>query len=91
MAKGKKGKGKASNLTDEERFQKEQEKAAAEEAERIAQQQMILNYLKQKLAQEEKYSNYKIFLVLSASKRTNTETYYAQIDTKLIINRSKSS
>jgi len=56
MAKGKKGKGKASNLTDEERFQKEQEKAAAEEAERIAQQQMILNYLKQKLAQEEKYS-----------------------------------
>ena len=34
MAKGKKGK-KNSNLTDEERFQKEQEKAAAEEAERI--------------------------------------------------------
>merc|ERR1712126_196175 len=55
MAKGKKGK-KNSNLTDEERFQKEQEKAAAEEAERIAQQQMILNYLKDKLAKEEKYS-----------------------------------
>ena len=34
MAKGKKGK-KNANLTDEERFQKEQEKAAAEEAERI--------------------------------------------------------
>lgn len=55
MAKGKKGK-KNANLTDEERFQKEQEKAAAEEAERIAQQQMILNYLKDKLAKEEKYS-----------------------------------
>ena len=34
MPKGKKGK-KNANLTDEERFQKEQEKAAAEEAERI--------------------------------------------------------
>merc|ERR1711914_20885 len=55
MAKGKKGK-KNSNLTDEERHQKELEKQAAEEAERIAQQQMILNYLKDKLAKEEKYS-----------------------------------
>ena len=43
-------------MTDEERHQKELEKQAAEEAERIAQQQMILNYLKDKLAKEEKYS-----------------------------------
>merc|ERR1712123_5301 len=57
MAKGKgKGKSKNANLTEEERHQKELEKRAAEEAERIAQQQMILNYLKDKLAKEEKYS-----------------------------------
>merc|ERR1712168_1528459 len=56
MAKGKKGKSKNANMTEEERHQKELEKRAAEEAERIAQQQMILNYLKDKLAKEEKYS-----------------------------------
>ena len=71
MAKGKKGKfiwlitskwrhkigkSKNANLTEEERHQKELEKRAAEEAERIAQQQMILNYLKDKLAKEEKYA-----------------------------------
>ena len=50
------GKSKNANLTEEERHQKELEKRAAEEAERIAQQQMILNYLKDKLAKEEKYS-----------------------------------
>merc|ERR1712106_713617 len=83
MAKGKgKGKSKNANLTEEERHQKELEKRAAEEAERIAQQQMILNYLKDKLAKEEKYSrlNNKKLVKESKTKLNNVVSDYEQLD-----------
>lgn len=55
MAKGKKGKGKA-NMTEEERLLFEQQKQAAADEAKRAQEEMILNFLKDKLAKEEKYS-----------------------------------
>jgi len=55
MAKGKKG-GKKANMTEEERLLFEQQKAAAEEEAKRAEQEMILNFLKDKLEKEQKYS-----------------------------------
>ena len=54
MAKGGK-KGKKA-MTEEERLLYEQQKQAAEEEAKRAEQEMILNFLKDKLEKEEKYS-----------------------------------
>ena len=53
---GKKKGGKKANMTEEERLLFEQQKAAAEEEAKRAEQEMILNFLKDKLEKEEKYS-----------------------------------
>lgn len=53
---GKKKGGKKANMTEEERLLFEQQKAAAEEEAKRAEQEMVLNFLKDKLEKEEKYS-----------------------------------
>lgn len=53
---GKKKGGKKANMTEEERLLFEQQKLAAEEEAKRAEQEMILNFLKDKLEKEEKYS-----------------------------------
>ena len=61
---GKKGKGKKVNMTEEERLLFEQQKLAAEEEAKRAEQEMILNFLKDKLEKEEKY--FRLFSVSAA-------------------------